>query len=116
MRPDHHCRQRCHHAIHYLWRLLFFFHIGKYRLLFNNLLLPESRDLKKPLEDVSWTLEMLNRGTSQADTAAHHRHDPRTLRSWLKRAAAQAMRVHDAYFQNLKLGNLGSPELNGKAT
>ena len=70
-------------------------------------------NLKKPLEDVSWTLEMLNRGTSQADTAAHHRHDPRTIRSWLKRGAAQAMRVHDAYFQNLKLGNLQLDELVG---
>ena len=39
MHPEHDC---CH-AIHYRGRLLFFFHIGKYRLPFNNLLLPESR-------------------------------------------------------------------------
>ncbi len=39
MRPDH---DYCH-AINYRERLLFFFHIGKYRLTFNKLLLPESR-------------------------------------------------------------------------
>ena len=70
-------------------------------------------NLKKPLEDVTWTLEMLNRGTSQADTAAHHRHDPRTIRSWLKRAAAQAMRVHDTYFRYLNLGHVQLDELVG---
>ena len=67
--------------------------------------------LKTPLADVANALDLLNRGNSQADTAEHRGHDPRSVRLWLKRAAAQAMRVHDADFQNLNLGHLQLDEL-----
>ena len=68
-------------------------------------------NLKRPLVDVVWTLALLNRGVSQADAARHHRHDPRTVRVWLKRAAIQAIRIHNAYFQNLNMGNIQLDEL-----
>jgi len=62
--------------------------------------------LKIPLEDVAKALDLLNCGNSQADTADHRKNDPRSVRLWLARAAAQATWVHDAYFQNLHLGHL----------
>lgn len=70
-------------------------------------------NLKHLPDDVADTLSLLNRGVSQADTAEHHHHDPRTVRSWLKRAAAQAMRIHDLYFRNLSLGHIQLDELVG---
>ena len=70
-------------------------------------------NLKKHPDDVAHTLEMLNRGASQADVAAHHKHTPRTVRRWLKRVAIQSLRIHDRYFRNLKLGNVQLDELVG---
>lgn len=67
--------------------------------------------LKTQIADVAKALDLLNRGNSQADTAEHRKNDPRSVRLWLARAAAQAMRVHDAYFQNLHLGHLQLDEL-----
>ena len=59
------------------------------------------------------TLEMLNRGASQADVAAHHKHTPRTVRTWLKKVAVQSLRIHDRYFRKLELGNVQLDELVG---
>ena len=70
-------------------------------------------NLKKHPDDVAHTLEMLNRGASQADVAAHHRHTHRTARRWLKRVAVQSLRIHDRYFRNLELGNVQLDELVG---
>ena len=70
-------------------------------------------NLKKRPDDVARTREMLNRGISQADVAAHHEHTPRTVRRWLKRVAIQSLRIHDHYFRNLELGNVQPDELVG---
>jgi len=70
-------------------------------------------NLKKHPEDVACTLEMLNRGGSQADVAEHHQHMPRTVRRWLKRVAVQSLRIHDQFFRNLALGNVQLDELVG---
>jgi hypothetical protein len=70
-------------------------------------------NLKKHPDDVARTLEMLNRGASQADVAAHHKHTPRTVRTWLKKVAVQSLRIHDRYFRNLELGNVQLDELVG---
>ena len=56
---------------------------------------------------------MLNRGSSQADVAEHHKHTPRTVRRWLKRVAVQSLRIHDRFFRNLTLGNVQLDELVG---
>jgi len=63
-------------------------------------------NLKKHPEDVARTLELLNRGSSQADVAEHHQHTPRTIRRWLKRIAVQSLRIHDHFFRNLTLGQI----------
>ena len=70
-------------------------------------------NLKKHPADVARTLEMLNRGSSQADVAEHHKHTPRTVRRWLKRVAVQSLRIHDRFFRNLTLGNVQLDELVG---
>ncbi len=60
-------------------------------------------NLKKHPDDVARTLEMLNRGSSQADVAEHHRHTPRTVRRWLNRVAIQSLRIHDRVAVNFKM-------------